>query len=126
METIERVTQQLKALADEGRMLLFLILWREECCVCELVAISGWDQSRISHQLKLLKLSGLVENRKEGKWVIYSVPDEIKSDQLFRAIYCRVKLPSELIDRIKLVKGLNVKEKGTEVLSGISDNSERR
>lgn len=111
------MAQQLKALSDEGRMLIFLILWRRECCVCELSAITGWEQSRISHQLKLLKFSGLVENRRKGKWVLYFVPNRIKQDELFRAIFRRTSFPAEIADRIELVERLKVRERGTEVLS---------
>lgn len=120
---IRRIVRQLKALADEGRMVLFLILCREECCVCELEAITGWEQSRISHQLRLLRLSGLVESRREGKYVIYFVPERIKEDELFRAIYHRAELPSEIVDKIRFVKSLRMRESGeTEASRGAMAN----
>ncbi|RKY00840.1 hypothetical protein DRP77_10735 [Candidatus Poribacteria bacterium] len=104
-------------------MVLFLILCREECCVCELEAITGWEQSRISHQLRLLRLSGLVESRREGKYVIYFVPERIKEDELFRAIYHRAELPSEIVDKIRFVKSLRMRESGeTEASRGAMAN----
>ncbi|HEX28915.1 TPA: ArsR family transcriptional regulator [Candidatus Poribacteria bacterium] len=107
---IRKIVHQLKALADEGRMTLFLILWRRECCVCELMNIMGWEQSRVSHQLKLLRFAELVENRREGKWMIYFIPEEVRRDELVSVITEKVKLPADIERRIEMVKEINVRE----------------
>lgn len=107
---IKEVVQQLKALADEGRMTLFLILWRRESCVCELMDIMGWEQSRVSHQLKLLRFAGLVENKREGKWMIYFIPEEVRRDELLSVITRRVTLPADIERRIEIIEEANVRE----------------
>ncbi len=61
----------LSALADETRLRMFLLLTKNELCVCELMMIMSMEQSRISHCLRVLKEAGLVESRREGKWIVY-------------------------------------------------------
>ena len=45
-------------------------------CVCDLAALLGMTKSAISHQLRILRAAKLVEFRKEGKTVFYSLADE--------------------------------------------------
>ncbi len=59
------------ALADETRLRMYLLLSKNELCVCELMTIMNMEQSRISHTLRVLKEAGLVESRREGKWIVY-------------------------------------------------------
>jgi ArsR family transcriptional regulator len=47
-----------------------------ECCVCELQDALDAAQSRLSFHLKVLKDAGLVVDRKEGRWVHYSLNPE--------------------------------------------------
>ena len=44
-------------------------------CVCDIAQVLNMTQSAISHQLKILKQSKLVKNRREGKAVFYSLAD---------------------------------------------------
>jgi len=59
------------ALADETRLRMYLLLSKNELCVCELMMIMHMEQSRISHTLRVLKEAGLVDSRREGKWIVY-------------------------------------------------------
>lgn len=59
------------ALSDETRLKMYLLLTKNELCVCELMMIMNMEQSRISHCLRVLKEAGLVESRREGKWIVY-------------------------------------------------------
>ena len=51
-------------------------LSKSELCVNDLAVILNMTKSAISHQLRLLKASGQVKSRKEGKFVYYSLDDE--------------------------------------------------
>ncbi|MBM3071921.1 metalloregulator ArsR/SmtB family transcription factor [Lelliottia sp. RWM.1] len=64
--------QLFKLLADETRTTIILLL-REagELCVCELCAITGQSQPKISRHIALLRDAGLVLDRREGKWIYY-------------------------------------------------------
>ena len=45
-------------------------------CVCDIAQLLNMNQSAISHQLRILKQSRLVKNRREGKSVFYSLADD--------------------------------------------------
>jgi len=51
------------------------VLSESELCVCDIAEKLDMTQSAISHQLKILKQSKLVKNRREGKAVFYSLAD---------------------------------------------------
>ena len=48
----------------------------EELCVCDLAWISGRSQNLVSHHLRALRAQGLVESRRIGKMVMYSLTDD--------------------------------------------------
>jgi len=61
------------ALSDETRLCILGMLGPGERCVCELTAALGAGQSRLSFHLKTLKDAGLVQDRREGRWVYYAL-----------------------------------------------------
>jgi ArsR family transcriptional regulator, arsenate/arsenite/antimonite-responsive transcriptional repressor len=61
------------ALSDETRLALLGRLKDGEQCVCELTDVMKAAQSRLSFHLKVLKDAGLVEDRREGRWMYYSL-----------------------------------------------------
>jgi DNA-binding transcriptional ArsR family regulator len=60
-----------KALGDPTRLRIVKLLEGGELCVCQLMAVLGMGQSRISRHLSILKQAGLIEDRRAGKWVHY-------------------------------------------------------
>ena len=67
------------ALSDETRLGLLERLTKGEHCVCELTDVMKATQSRLSFHLKVLKEAGLIVDRREGRWMYYSInPDAIK------------------------------------------------
>ncbi|MDO5416603.1 MAG: metalloregulator ArsR/SmtB family transcription factor [Lachnospiraceae bacterium] len=65
-----------KVFGDSTRIRILYVLFEAELCVCDLAQTLNMTQSAISHQLKILKQSRLVKNRREGKQVYYSLADE--------------------------------------------------
>lgn len=63
----------LKALADPNRLRIAMLLRLGELCVCELTQILELPQSTVSRHMARLKLVGLVTDRRDGKWVHYSL-----------------------------------------------------
>jgi len=61
------------ALSDETRLRLLELLRAGEQCVCDLTDSLGTGQSRLSFHLKVLKDAGLVTDRREGRWVYYTL-----------------------------------------------------
>ena len=72
-ENGERVARLCHALADETRLRVLERLSRGEQCVCDLQESIGVGQSLLSFHLKVLRESGLVDARKDGRWVHYSL-----------------------------------------------------
>jgi len=60
-----------KALADETRLRILLLLLDGELCVCELIAALELPQSTVSRHLAYLKKTGWVRDRKQGVWMYY-------------------------------------------------------
>jgi ArsR family transcriptional regulator len=63
-----------KALADENRVRTLLALRKGELCVCQITELFGLAPSTISKHLSILFQAGLVESRKEGRWIYYQLP----------------------------------------------------
>ncbi len=73
-----------QAVAEETRLRILLLLADGERCVCELQAALGAGQSRLSFHLKRLKDAGIVSDRRDGRWVHYSlVPEAIEEMRAF-------------------------------------------
>jgi ArsR family transcriptional regulator, arsenate/arsenite/antimonite-responsive transcriptional repressor len=62
-----------RAMADETRVGILNLLARYDgpVCVCEVVAAFALGQPTISHHLRILRESGLVDSEKKGLWVFY-------------------------------------------------------
>ena len=65
-----------KVFGDSTRIRILFVLFEAEICVCDLAQALNMTQSAISHQLKILKQSKLVKNRREGKSIFYSLADD--------------------------------------------------
>jgi DNA-binding transcriptional ArsR family regulator len=63
-----------KALADENRVRTLLALRGGELCVCQITELFGLAPSTMSKHLSILYQAGLLESRKEGRWMYYKLP----------------------------------------------------
>jgi DNA-binding transcriptional ArsR family regulator len=64
-----------KALADEKRVRTLLALREGELCVCQITELFGLAPSTMSKHLSVLYQAGLVESRKEGRWIYFRLPN---------------------------------------------------
>lgn len=64
-----------KALADSNRVRLLLALRGGELCACQLTELLRLAPSTVSKHLFLLKHAGLLEARKEGRWIYFKLAD---------------------------------------------------
>jgi len=87
---MDKPNQLFKAFADETRLRILNLLAQRETCVCELQQVIRVPQPTISRHLAYLRRSGLVEERKEGKWVMYSLSPATNSvhETLLRCVKC--------------------------------------
>ena len=81
---LARLARLFHALSDETRLGIVKKLLSGERCVCDLTDALGAAQPRLSFHLKVLKQAGLVADRREGRWVHYSlVPDALEELESF-------------------------------------------
>lgn len=65
-----------KALADENRVRILLALRNGELCVCQIVELLQLAPSTVSKHMSILRQARLVNTRKDGRWVYYSLDTE--------------------------------------------------
>jgi ArsR family transcriptional regulator len=70
---MKNTTALFKALAHQTRLHILCLLLDGEVCVCKIMAILQLPQSTASRHLAILKNAGLVEDRRDGTWVHYSL-----------------------------------------------------
>ena len=81
---LERAARWFHALADETRLQIIERLSHGEQCVCDLTDVLGTSQSLLSFHLKTLKDAGILKDRREGRWVYYSLnPEAIEELERF-------------------------------------------
>jgi len=109
--TMEAAIKMFKALSDETRLRIYLLLLQGELCVCELVNILNIEQSRISHSVRILKEASLIVNRREGKWIIYAVNPEMENNRMIQSLKNELKLPEQNLKNITKCKKEKIREK---------------
>lgn len=75
-----------KALADENRVRILLALRAGELCVCQIVELVQLATSTVSRHMSVLKQAGLVESRKDGRWMYYRLPEADAPELVRQAI----------------------------------------
>ncbi len=70
---MKNVAHLLSAVADPTRLRLLRLLQRQELCVCELMEAVQLPQYQVSRHLRGLRLAGLVEARRSGRWMHYRI-----------------------------------------------------
>lgn len=71
--SLDAVAQRFQALSDPTRLQLLARLRNGDRCVCDLMDVLDAAQSRLSFHLRVLKDAGLVSDRRDGRWVYYSL-----------------------------------------------------
>lgn len=71
-----------KGLADPTRLRIAMLLLKSELCVCDLMAVLQMPQSTVSRHMSRLKSSGIVVDRRAGKWVHYRMAETAAVSEL--------------------------------------------
>ena len=102
-----------KALSDETRLRIIKLLEQGELCVCDITAALDMVQPKVSFHLSALKEAGLIKDRKQGKWIHYSLKDADLFRRMLMVSVCE-KADGGLIeeDRKRLARFLKSKTTG--------------
>jgi ArsR family transcriptional regulator, arsenate/arsenite/antimonite-responsive transcriptional repressor len=108
-EDLRSLVEQLKAVANPLRLRVLALLGGGEICVCQVAETLGMPASSVSEALRELRRNGLVAERREGRWVYVSIPQE-RFPLLAALLAAAQDLPEARQDRVRLaeVKGLPV------------------
>ncbi len=96
-----------QALGDNTRLRLLNLMGDQEICVCYFVEILAQGQPKISRHLAYLRRAGIVEARREGKWMHYRIvmPPNIGATQVLRQTLAWLKEDRAMqADRARLSK----------------------
>jgi ArsR family transcriptional regulator, arsenate/arsenite/antimonite-responsive transcriptional repressor len=107
-----------KALSDETRLRVIKLLEQGELCVCDITAALDMVQPKVSFHLSALKEAGLIKDRKQGKWIHYSLTEKDLFRRMLILSACE-RMPDSTIsgDRKRLDSFLGKKEQGGKVVS---------
>lgn len=64
-----------KALSDETRLRIMVLLSEKELCVCQIEAALRLSQVKVSRHLAILRHAGLVKDKRDGLWIYYSIAE---------------------------------------------------
>lgn len=110
---MKTAVQLMKALADETRLRLAVALLERESCVCELSDALEVEQSNLSRHLGALRSAGVLETRKDGTWIYYSVA-RVERARLRRLLAALGEIEDERtkLDAARLKKRFAMREEG--------------
>lgn len=73
-----------KALSDEQRVRALMALKDGELCACQIIELLGLAPSTVSRHMSVLKQAGLVECRKDARWMYYRLPANADASAMIR------------------------------------------
>ena len=85
-DVVVRVADAMQTLATPSRVLILAQLRERPHAVSELVSAVGMEQSAVSHQLRVLRESGLIVRERTGRRVVYSLYDAHVAELLAQAV----------------------------------------
>lgn len=92
IEDCAEVADMFKQVCDASRLRIFWLLCHCEECVTNIAAAMQMTEPAVSHHLKVLKKSGLLVSRRDGKEVYYKISDNEMSDLLHHACEAMFKI----------------------------------
>jgi len=82
LATAEQIAASLSAIASPQRVAILLAIGNGEACVCHLESALAWRQAYISQHLMALRKAGILQDRREGRYVYYKLKNPALLDLL--------------------------------------------
>ena len=92
VEDCEMVAEIFKQISNGTRLRILWLLCHCEECVCNIAAAVDMSAPAVSHHLHVLKKSGIITGRRDGKEVYYSLADTSQAKQLHKSIDALFKI----------------------------------
>jgi ArsR family transcriptional regulator len=101
---MKQIVDTFKALGDRNRLRILLMLHIRPLCVCEIEEVLDIALSTVSQHLRTMRYTGLIKDRKEGRWVVYSLAeDDPALDTLLEGILSLLEGDDQIISDRKRV-----------------------
>ena len=115
---MEDLLKIFKALSDETRLRIIKLLEQGELCVCDITAALDIVQPKVSFHLSTLKEAGLIKDRKQGKWIHYSLNEKDLFRRMLILSACE-RMQDDIIaaDKKRLDAFLGQKEPGGKLVA---------
>lgn len=95
----EEIFKPLEALASPQRIAILLVISVGEACVCHLEAQLGFRQAYISQHLMALRQAGLLDSRREGKYVFY----RLANPEIMQLIQSAARMANVTLPKLETV-----------------------
>ena len=107
--SISEIIAVFRACGDESRARILMSLIQGELCVCRIIGLLGLAPSTVSKHLQILKAAGLIECRKDGRWIHYRLSENgasVAADiiDLMKTALKQARVIREDGKRLKLLK----------------------
>jgi ArsR family transcriptional regulator len=89
---IEEFIAITKALSDKHRVRAFMALRVGELCVCQIIELLSLAPSTVSKHMAILKTAGLVESRKDSRWVYYRLTESVNEQKIREIIELTISI----------------------------------
>lgn len=107
-----------KALSDPNRIQALMALRNGELCVCQIIELLGLAPSTVSKHMSILKQAGLVDSRKDSRWVHYRLAEDANNGpEISSIINLSISLMEQ--DRQILLDDKKMKEIASEGLDNL-------
>lgn len=116
---MKNIVKVLKAIADPNRLKIIKMLEQREHCVCELQEVLGIAQPTVSKHMGILENAGLVDKRREAKFVLYFLPESYTDERLGTLV-------RELCDRLGEEEDIQLLLERAAVLDRVEITNRRR
>jgi len=97
------ISKLLESISKPARIQILLAIGEDEACVCHLEAILGYRQAYISQHLMVLRESGILDTRREGRFVFYRLCDK-RILELIQEAGAIAGVPAEEIQPVKSIE----------------------
>ena len=111
---MEQTLKIFKALSDKNRLRITACLFYfEELCACQITELLQVTGATVSRHLSQLSASGILDSRKEGRWIFYFIRPEMKKERIIPWIEERVQASEQFksdMDALKAITACDPEE----------------
>lgn len=105
---MDHVINITKAISDKTRVRALFALFSGELCVCQITELLELAPSTVSKHMSILKQAKLVENKKQGRWIHYQLPENASrhTEEILKWLFENLSADEQIINDGKRLKNI--------------------